>query len=1266
MDKEKTSKEIELHSNNINLLTPKIYPKEEAKEKFKNYFQKLNNAINSKDATNIAITGSYGAGKTTIIKNYQNVYDKKETGREYLNISLATFSEEDSKKVDDKETIIDIKLKDENGLKSLEDSNLPKEKKKLERLIELSILQQILYHVEPSTIPNSNLKRIKSIKPKFLIWFTFFSVLWLYATTVLFKFNHISKVNPSNWSFNNSIDWVVLILFLIFTTGVGYIIQKGLRLLNRTKISKLKFLDSELELGAGINKSILNEHIDEIIYFFQKTNFDVIVFEDIDRFNNTEIFTKLREINLLINKSKQIKRALGKIVFVYAVRDDKFKDEERTKFFDYIIPIIPFISPTNASEQLWKLIKQENLEDSFNEIFINDVITFINEIDMRLLINIFNEFLLYKSKLFNQDSNKRRNDNLLAIIIYKNLYPQDFSELSKGKGEMFKIISKKKDYIKSEIKEIEVLMESLILEIKKIENELPENINELRAIYVNNIHLEIPNAIKVFINNTSYYFDKLIDEDVFEELKTLDKIKYQFYQRYNNQLFSLSTSESNVSFKDIEYNVNKEFSFNERVELIENKSNTKITELRGKIEKLKKKITDMQSWDLTQVFQELNKVPDMGKFKNSRLIKYLLFDGYINENYNHFISLFHAENLTQGDFDFEIKVKSRENTAFNYSLMRLDNLIKKIDVRFFERPVTLNFDLLNYLLNNQEKEKIKLDRFFVQLSNENKRVIEFIDAYIENEELNTQNSEKNNVKPFINLLCKNWGRFWDYIYLDSNYTEQKIKKYITYIIKYADIEDLVFFTNGSNINTYIIQQPDFLTFFEKEYHDKVKKVISDLNIKFEVLGHITDESKNLHRFVYENNYYKINIDNISVILETYHKDNDVSGTDGTFPLEFQSNNYQVILESECKSLIKYINNKINEYVKNTYLKTDMDNVESEEILTKYFLNNKSLIIDLKGKIIENTKTVFSDLSKVDNIESKKKLVKSNKIKPSWDNICSYLSDYEDTFIDETLVSFYNKEENYNTLSQEVLETNNSSLSEFYKSLRYGIIECKDLSIESYSTLILAINKTYLNLDLQKLQTDKIEVLLRNNKLSLTDDNYNKLREHFPNKHISLLENWQYTFIEDIEPYILDEEDLTILLESEKFKLINKIQLIKHITIENLTNSLELSRAVSNIVIESKNLSLNVDMINCILSHKIAIELKVQLLTLYGKNLSKDVMINFITLLPYSYKRISSKTQTTIPKTNVNDNFIKLLQHKNIVGKVKENKWEEYRLWMKKK
>lgn len=74
--------------------------------------------------------------------------------------------------------------------------------------------------------------------------------------------------------------------------------------------------------------------------FFQVTKYNVVIIEDLDRFGTSKIFLKLRELNQLINESKIVGRNL---VFLYAVKDDIFINEERTKFFDYITTVIPVI-----------------------------------------------------------------------------------------------------------------------------------------------------------------------------------------------------------------------------------------------------------------------------------------------------------------------------------------------------------------------------------------------------------------------------------------------------------------------------------------------------------------------------------------------------------------------------------------------------------------------------------------------------------------------------------------------------------------------------------------------------------------------------------------------------------------------------------------------------------------------------------------------------------------------------------------------------------
>src|SRR5690606_25651609 len=89
------------------------------------------------------------------------------------------------------------------------------------------------------------------------------------------------------------------------------------------------------------------------------------------------------------------------IKFLYAVGDDLFNDKkERVKFFEYIIPVIPFINSSNAEEQLKTLIKESELEENvFPKEFISDITTFIDDIDMRLLISIFHEFVIYRQIL---------------------------------------------------------------------------------------------------------------------------------------------------------------------------------------------------------------------------------------------------------------------------------------------------------------------------------------------------------------------------------------------------------------------------------------------------------------------------------------------------------------------------------------------------------------------------------------------------------------------------------------------------------------------------------------------------------------------------------------------------------------------------------------------------------------------------------------------------------------------------------------------------
>ena len=192
-------------------------------------------------------------------------------------------------------------------------------------------------------------------------------------------------------------------------------------------------------------ESVFNQKLDEIMYFFETMKCDTVFFEDLDRLNNPMIFVHLRELNQLLNNDKLIGRK--PIRFVYAVRDDIFLAEDRTKFFDFIVPVYPVTNHSNSFELLSALIEKEvrRLEGKSAEgreltEWKEMMVTFVAKIgmyitDRRTAYNIFNEFLMcMKLRGGDYQSQSIRGDKLMAMIVFKNLYPYEFSEVQKNGG----------------------------------------------------------------------------------------------------------------------------------------------------------------------------------------------------------------------------------------------------------------------------------------------------------------------------------------------------------------------------------------------------------------------------------------------------------------------------------------------------------------------------------------------------------------------------------------------------------------------------------------------------------------------------------------------------------------------------------------------------------------------------------------------------------------------------------------------------------------
>ena len=195
-------------------------------------------------------------------------------------------------------------------------------------------------------------------------------------------------------------------------------------------LSRLRRKGSDIVLAAGPNDSRIERYMGDLVYVLNTNDFDNIVFEDLDSYRTLPLFERLRALNALANAQRPADRA--PLRFFYLVSDGLFDDpHERARFFDYIIPVIPYADAANVLAQFKSGLADIGLE--VDEDFLADLSLFVD--DPNILRDIVNEAHQYKTELL-ADGNETEGDaeRLVALVTYKALFPRDFELLQAGQG----------------------------------------------------------------------------------------------------------------------------------------------------------------------------------------------------------------------------------------------------------------------------------------------------------------------------------------------------------------------------------------------------------------------------------------------------------------------------------------------------------------------------------------------------------------------------------------------------------------------------------------------------------------------------------------------------------------------------------------------------------------------------------------------------------------------------------------------------------------
>jgi hypothetical protein len=407
-------------------LTPGFVPEQHGV-----YFDAIEAALGDPEVKNIALTGSYGVGKSSILSEVTKEHESK-----VISVSLSTLGFDDRA--------------DEPGAgPALSKTNQ----------IQKEIVKQLLYSQDPVAMPGSRYRRMT----RFRAWRQVgLSALVAVPVAVIFALTGWSEKLAVAAMLPKELHPLMYAFVLVAAGVLSFFVMMALH--NRVRISQLSAGSASISLSND-SGTYFDQYLDEIVYFFEVLHRDIVIFEDIDRFDDPHIFETLRSLNTLLNSAKQL--GGRDIKFIYAIKDSIFdelgeraaqeeisEDEgeplesaakaridaagaqlaraNRTKFFSLVIPVVPFITHRSARDLLDQTL--HGLDHDIKPELIDLAAQHVA--DMRLIKNIRNEFVIFKNRVIDAGTLDLDQNSLFAMVLYKSTHLSDFELIRLGQSKL--------------------------------------------------------------------------------------------------------------------------------------------------------------------------------------------------------------------------------------------------------------------------------------------------------------------------------------------------------------------------------------------------------------------------------------------------------------------------------------------------------------------------------------------------------------------------------------------------------------------------------------------------------------------------------------------------------------------------------------------------------------------------------------------------------------------------------------------------------------
>lgn len=1052
---------MENEKNKFNALTPEVL-----NENKKIYTEALDYAFGNSDIKNIAITGIYGAGKSTV----WNTYVHQKGLSNLITVPLGKYknniSDDDSLK---EVTMTKLATSETDGAKDkLRNENQRTVNIDDDNRVERQLINQILSQIESKKIPLSKygFKSNKSIPNICLQSLAFLSIicsilLWITRDTFLPFVNELHK----NFGGTSLILLCSLLLFVPLFYYL-YIFYRG----NKFRISKITFKGAEANVNDDkSDESVLDRDIKELVYLLRSSGTKIVVFEDLDRYNSTSIYTKLRELNFLLNHYVMISGDKKPVRFIYMLKDSLFFSKNRTKFFDFILPIVPIVDSKTSENELIELFKA--VENAPDRSVLADISLYVD--DMRLLKNIVNEYIVYSKVIplgqIDLDSNK-----LFALITLKNIFPNEFDLLQEDKGfirTVFdKLESNKREVALNLKKELEKINENVKFINSRIENDkfeamaliisadvrpynnqyktMPQFLKEWSQTPDNSVTIQYPSG------SQSYTYNNFVDRYVLTDDKKKALIE-KFPEDFSSEINKLNLDREKIKkqIKDIEI-----YSYKELISIMTAEQKDELFSIDG--------------FDIV----ESHYFP---------LIRVLILDGLLDETYWYYKGNFNVDRsniLKRNDTIYVKGLKEGKELDIFLDVETPEQIINRLKLTDFSRDNILNKKVLKTCIEKNNVKCVIAIADSVDVNDKYEDLVKILDEF-----------DLELVRTYSNILINDKS---DRLVSTLEYCEDEsvetFKNILISVVTNTTItlDDLVVFKE------YIEQNENIISLITEGQFDVFIDNIRSAGIKFEDASKANCDKARLVA-VEQIQAYKLNVGNLIFITEAI--------------LE-KTINYGSLLNEIYKSLQlssskEYIEDNFSSIVSD-YIdenKSEKNYANNEEILFKIL--NSDISDEHKFEYVEKNETVISKLDDLQNDSVTTKildcLLRKNKVKFCSDNIaayCNMVEEYSNDFIE--YIDNNLDETNY----EDILRNNVSICNTFINSPL--------VSDKIFAFVINYADEPISDIN-PKLPQDRANILVHRRLIDVTEKNIEVLRNNSYYAELILLANYDDDEVEDI-------------------------------------------------------------------------------------------------------------------------------------------------------